>query len=99
MSRSWPIGSIAAPAAKAFSFASRTSVATWRSQASRSRSLDPKWCITSPGETSAAAAIVRTVVAAMPASAKHAIAASRMRAAVGAVGVGWRQVLNACSVC
>src|SRR4051812_44705645 len=54
-------------------------LSAWSSHAARSPSLEPKWCRTSPGLTSAAAAIARTG-APKPAVPKVAIAASRIRA-------------------
>lgn len=80
---SWnsPTASGAAPRTSC-RFASVRASNTCSSQASRSPSLDPKWWITRPGETSAASAIERTVARANPRSANNAMAASRIRAAV-----------------
>src|SRR5690625_3289172 len=54
---------------------------TWVSHSSRSRALLPKWWMTSPGETPACSAMVRTDTE-KPSRAKESTAASRIRALV-----------------
>ncbi|SIG84214.1 Uncharacterised protein [Mycobacteroides abscessus subsp. abscessus] len=71
-------------------FFSVMSAKTWSSHAVRSPSFDPKWWMTSPGETPAAAAIARTVVFANPWAANSLTAASRILCAVSGDELGER---------
>lgn len=57
-----------------------SSAKTWVSQALRSPSFEPKWCLINPPETPAAWAMSRIDVFSAPCSVNSLMAASRMRA-------------------